>query len=281
MIEIKNLKKTFKKNKVISDVSFNIEEGKITGLIGDNGSGKTTIMKIISGLYQFDKGQIVNLPYINNELDICVLIENPTFNPFMNVIEILKSNISLDVETREDFRYYIDLFSINFLDKTFINLSLGMKQKVSLVYMFLKKAKLILLDEITNGLDERTISIFYAELKKYVKKHNAYVLISTHKIYELQPICNTVYFLSDGNISLKVDMDKLEYKQKQFVFNDVKSASDFMKEISNNISCSNENIVIIKYQNQQELKNILEIAFKYEIDEIKNDVTNLENLYFK
>ena len=184
-IVINSLKKCFKNKEVLIDVNFVLMPGKIVGLIGDNGSGKTTIMKILSGLYEYDSGTIENIPYKGKIIDVANLIEAPAFISTMTVRQNLKYFIDLKIENDDDFVYYCNLFDIDFLDIKYGKLSLGMKQKVAILYLFLKKAKLLLIDEITNGLDERFVSTFYNELKDYVNKYNTYVLISSHKISEL------------------------------------------------------------------------------------------------
>lgn len=281
-IIVKNLKKSFKHNKVLKNVNFEIEPNKITGIIGDNGSGKTTIMKIIAGLYSKDSGTILNLPRINNKVDVCCMLENPAFNNPMTVRQILKYYVSFDIDENELFNYYMNVFNIDFIDKPYGKLSLGMKQKVAIIYMFLKNAKLILLDEITNGLDERIVHIFYDELNKYVKRNNAYVLISSHKIYELQPVCNIVYFLKDGTInkSINLDNDVTIKNIKKIIFNESKDATEFAKKISNSlISISNKEVILF-FNDNTELKNMLTIANEYSIDQIINNNSSLEKIYF-
>lgn len=281
-IIVKHLKKSFKNNEVLKNVNFEIEPNKVTGIIGCNGSGKTTIMKIIAGLYSKDSGTIINLPRINNKVDVCCMLENPTFNNLMTVRQILKYYVSIDVFDNELFNYYLNVFNIDFIDKPYGKLSLGMKQKVAIIYMFLKNAKLILLDEITNGLDEKIIHIFYDELNKYVKRNNAYILISSHKIHELQPVCNIVYFLKDGTTDKYINLDTdLKIKNiKKIIFNESNDAKEFAKNINDYlISISNKEVILF-FNDNTELKKILTIANEYSIDQIINDNSSLEKIYF-
>lgn len=282
-IVIDKINKSFGKNLIVKDISFSIKEGKITALVGENGSGKTTIMKIISGLYKSDSGNVYNLPYKENIVDVCAVIENSSFNGMMNCKEILKYYVDLNVEKREEFDYYIKLFNIDFLEKSFYKLSLGMKQKLSIIYMFLKKSKLVLLDEITNGLDKNTVKIFYEELKRYVIENNAYVLISSHKLNEIQMICDYVYFLKNNSISNLVDIknELSNNKMKSFIFLEKKDALNFMGEINKSTELINENEVIVYYESLDDISYLISIANKHKVDQIKKYDLLLEDIYMQ
>lgn len=283
-IILNDIKKSFGKKNVLNGINLELEAGNIIGILGNNGSGKTTLMKIISGMYSFDYGTIENLEYISGVLDVCNMMEHSSFNGSMTVLQNLKYFIDLSIEEAVDFKYYVDLFKIDFLNEKFGKLSLGMKQKVAMIYIFLKKSKILLLDEITNGLDERIIELFYRELKRYVKKNNIYTLISSHKIYELQDICDTIYILDEGIIQKKVNLHQNEddlKKRKVFVFKDEDFAKDFMKNAEIKLSpILQENQVSIVWNNDSELKQMIVLASNYNLINLLDDNTTLERYYF-
>lgn len=276
----RDIKKSFGKQCVLKNISFSLKEGSITGLIGENGSGKTTIMKICAGLFFSDAGEFMNLPVNDLGVDVCCMLEHPSFNNTMTVLQNLKYYVDLKIDETEEFKYYIDTFKIDFLEKKFKHLSLGMKQRVGIVYMFLKKTKLILLDEITNGLDEGIVKLFYKELKKYVVMNKPYVLISSHKIYELQPVCSTALFLIDGEIKKEIDMKTGINKYKRICFVNSFQAEEFSHHIKKEqLIQMDNNAVVIKYDTPQNLKDILSIAVSYDIESIVSDYNTLEELY--
>lgn len=283
-IILNNIKKSFGKKNVLNGINLELEAGNITGILGNNGSGKTTLMKIISGMYSYDCGTIENLVFVSGVLDVCNMMENSSFNGSMTVLQNLKYFIDLSIDESVDFKYYVDLFKIDFLNEKFGKLSLGMKQKVAMIYIFLKKSKILLLDEITNGLDERIIDLFYKELKRYVKKNNIYTLISSHKIYELQDICDTIYILDEGIIQKEVNLHQNEKdleKRKVFVFQNEDFAKDFMMNVNTELSpILQENQVSILWHNESELKKMILLAAKYNLINLLDDNTTLEKYYF-
>lgn len=280
-IDIKGIRKSFGRTEVLKDINMTLIVNKITGLLGNNGSGKTTLMKILAGLYSYDAGELINLPLKNKSLDVCCMLENPAFNGFMTVRQNLKYFVDLSIDKKEEFDYYCKKFDVDFIDKKYSKLSLGMKQKTAIIYMFLKKSKLILLDEITNGLDERVIEVFYKELKKFIIENECYVLISSHKIYELQPICDYVYFLKDGFTNKKIDIvkDLNDNNLKKIVFLNSESCSAFSNIVNNKIVRQIDNEVVFKYDNIEDLNAILKIAVNYDVVQILNDDTSLEKIY--
>lgn len=277
-IILDNVNMSFSKTQILTNISLNLTEGEIVGLVGDNGSGKTTIMKIISKLYIPSSGNIHNLPYKNSDLDICPMLEEPEFIQNMTCLENLKYFIKLNIEQDEKFNYYINLFNINFLNKLYKKLSLGMKHKFAILYLFLTDAKLILLDEITNGLDDEFIKKFCVELKKYIVENNKYLLISSHKIKEINNLCDKVYIINDGKI-IKYILSNKKENCKKITFKTCKELNEFINECKN-IYFHNNEYAIFNYNDDNELKNIITLANKYTINSIEDYISDLEDIYF-
>lgn len=283
-IILREIKKSFGKKNVLNGVSMELGAGNITGILGNNGSGKTTLMKIISGIYNYDSGIIENLVYDSGILDVCNMMENSSFNGSMTVLQNLKYFINLSIEKSDDFKYYVNLFKIDFLNEKFGKLSLGMKQKVAMLYIFLKKSKILLLDEITNGLDERIIELFYKELKCYVKKNQIYTLISSHKIYELQGICDCIYILDDGIMQKEINLNQNGEgfdERKIFVFKNEIFANEFFKNIYEDLKpILQGNSVSIIWHTDFDLQKVIILASRYNLINLLDDKTTLEKYYF-
>lgn len=283
-IILREIKKSFGKKNVLNGVSMELGAGNITGILGNNGSGKTTLMKIISGIYNYDSGIIENLVYDSGILDVCNMMENSSFNGSMTVLQNLKYFINLSIEKSDDFKYYVNLFKIDYLNEKFGKLSLGMKQKVAMLYIFLKKSKILLLDEITNGLDERIIELFYKELKCYVKKNQIYTLISSHKIYELQGICDCIYILDDGIMQKEINLNQNGEgfdERKIFVFKNEIFANEFLKNIDEDLKpILQGNSVSIIWHTDSDLQKVIILASRYNLINLLDDKTTLEKYYF-
>lgn len=205
MIELKNIEKRFGKYEVLKNISLNIEPGKITAIVGPNGSGKTTIIKSILGLVQPDKGEIlINDKSIVKEFmyrkeigympQVASFPDNLTVNEVFNMISDLRKqqiNGSADI---------IRTLSLQpELNKKIRTLSGGNKQKVSACIALMFNPKIIILDEPTAGLDP----VAAANLKKkIVEQRNAgkTIILTSHIMAEIEELSDNILFLIEGMI---------------------------------------------------------------------------------
>ena len=189
MVKVDNIYKSFGKKAVLKGASIHVNKGEIVGLVGENGVGKTTLIKIISGLIFAKKGQI------NLEGEkVAAFVEQPAFYS--------------DLTGRENLEYLLDRriadeeiaqapFGCNeFLDLQVKKYSMGMRQKMALWFMFISGADYLLLDEPFVALDIETVR----ELDNLLinMKTEKGILISSHNFSELQDVCDRVIVLKDG-----------------------------------------------------------------------------------
>lgn len=206
-IIIKNLSKTFKNNKVITNVNLTFESGKIYGLYGRNGSGKSVFLKLLCGFYFPTSGTILfdGVNY-NEQLDypkdLRALIEKPSFFPELTGFENLKMLADIQNIIGED-EILSSLELVNLLeekDKKYSKYSLGMKQKLGIAQAIMENPKIIILDEPFNGIEEKTVE----KLIKYFideKNKDKLIIISTHIKEDLEKLADTIYYFDEGNIS--------------------------------------------------------------------------------
>lgn len=205
MIELKNIEKRFGKYEVLKNISLNIEPGKITAIVGPNGSGKTTIIKSILGLVQPDKGEIlINDKSIVKEFmyrkeigympQVASFPDNLTVNEVFNMISDLR---------KQQFNGSADIIrTLNLqpeLNKKIRTLSGGNKQKVSACIALMFNPKIIILDEPTAGLDP----VAAANLKKkIVEQRNAgkTIILTSHIMAEIEELSDNILFLIEGKI---------------------------------------------------------------------------------
>lgn len=206
-VEVHHLTKTIKRKTVLRDVNAEFERGNIYGIVGPNGSGKTMLLRAICGFIRPDTGtvSIDGKPVeFNKKLpeSVGVIIENPGFIPSQSAMENLRylADINHAFDQHEIMRL-LDLFGLrNHAQEKVRSYSLGMRQKLAIVQALMEHQPLILLDEPTNGLDERSVTVFLEEMKRQ-RDAGRTVLIASHHSDELSRIANHLYLMSDGVLS--------------------------------------------------------------------------------
>ncbi len=210
MLTIKNLNVYYGKKKAVSNISFTITPGEIVGLIGPNGSGKTTIMKAILGIAK-STGQISldqNLVTQDNHQalqKVGALIEYPAIYPFLTGRE----NLALYAQDVKKMNALIDQLEMtSYIDRKAKGYSVGMKQKLGIAMALLDDPELVILDEPMNGLDIEATILVRKIINDYAKNGTAF-LISSHVLSELQKIMTKVMILNQGQIILNTPMNKI------------------------------------------------------------------------
>jgi Cu-processing system ATP-binding protein len=205
LIELKNIEKTFGKYQVLKNISLKIEPGKITAIVGPNGSGKTTIIKSILGLVQPDKGEILlnNKSVIKEHLyrkDIGYMPQAASFPDNLTVNEVFSMISDLRMQQMNGNAELINILNLQTeLNKKIRNLSGGNKQKVSACIALMFNPKIIILDEPTAGLDP----VASANLKrKIIEQRDAgkTVILTSHIMAEIEELSDNIIFLIEGKI---------------------------------------------------------------------------------
>lgn len=207
MLEIINGYKKYKSLEVLSDINLKFEDGKMYAIIGANGSGKSLILKALSGYNKLTSGKVLqdgneirkNNNYIENA---GIIIENPvmvneyTINENLEYLKKMSEN-SKDIDLDKWYKY----FEIEeYKEKRFSELSLGTKQKVALIQAFMHNPQNILLDEPFNALDKKAV-IKVKELLIEEKKKGKLIIIVTHINDEILEECDEVIELENGKVS--------------------------------------------------------------------------------
>lgn len=212
-IEIKNVTKIIKHNTVIDNVSLTVNSGKITGLKGVNGSGKTMLMRLVSGLILPTSGEIL----INGEMlgkditfprSIGTLIENPAFLDNYSGFQNLKLLASIQGKiSDEEIREAIIAVELNPDDKKkFRKYSLGMKQRLGIAAAVMEHPDIIILDEPTNALDSDGVQMVKRILQTE-KERGALILISCHDLDVLKELSDVIYLMNVGRLSSYADKE--------------------------------------------------------------------------
>lgn len=211
IVEFKNVYKSYGDKDILKGIDLNIPKGKIVGLLGPNGSGKTTIIKLINNLLQVDEGSIeINgmKPSVETKKIISYLPEKTYLNDWMKVKDILA--FFHDFYKDFDVQKANEMIKNLKIDKNerLKTMSKGTKEKVQLILVMCRRADLYILDEPIGGVDPAARSyILDTILTNY--NENATLLIATHLISEIENICDEVVFISNGEILLQGDVDDI------------------------------------------------------------------------
>ena len=207
MVEIKNYCKSIKSRPILNNVSYNFEYGKIYGLYGHNGSGKTMLLRAIAGLLVPDSGSVViDGKVLHKDMSfppsIGIVIENMNLLPQYNAFDNLKILGKIKkTATDEDIKTALERVGLK-SDLKVKKFSLGMKQRLNIAQAVFEKQKIILLDEPTNALDNDGVQLIYKLLKEE-KERGALVVITTHHKEDLEEVCDVVLDMTEGELHEK------------------------------------------------------------------------------
>lgn len=219
ILESKNLSKTFKNTLALDDVSLKIAKGKIIGLLGPNGSGKTTFIKLCNDLLTPTKGNILidgMEPGVETKAIVSYLPERNYLNDWMKVEEIIM--MFNDFYKDFDLARAYDMIEKLHLDPSskLKTLSKGNKEKVQLILVMSRDAKLYLLDEPIGGVDPAARDYI---LDTIIKNYNedSTIIISTHLIADIEKTLDDVIFLKDGKVVLRKSVDEIREEEGKSV----------------------------------------------------------------
>ena len=207
MVEIKNYCKSIKSRPILNNVSYNFEYGKIYGIYGHNGSGKTMLLRAIAGLLVPDSGSVViDGKVLHKDMSfppsIGIVIENMNLLPQYNAFDNLKILGKIKkTATDEDIKTALERVGLK-SDLKVKKFSLGMKQRLNIAQAVFEKQKIILLDEPTNALDNDGVQLIYKLLKEE-KERGALVVITTHHKEDLEELCDVVLKMTEGELHEK------------------------------------------------------------------------------
>ncbi len=217
MIEIKNLTYGYKHTPVLTEFNFIETEPSIIALWGRNGAGKTTLMSLVAGHYKPNDGSIKVLgeaPYNNlNVLEnICYIQENHPFGHNWRIDDLLKYGRYFHPEWDQEFaEHLVQVFELP-KNKKITKFSKGMKTAVQIILGLASNAKITVLDEPTNGLDAVKRKLFYDALMESYEENPRLILLSTHHIEEIQPLCETIVVVNDGKVLFHEQMEVMREK---------------------------------------------------------------------
>ena len=282
MLSFKNISKSYSNIVALEQISFDIPENSIFGILGANGSGKSTFMKILPGLIQdwsgeiFYNGKFVEKNNIKLRDKFGYLIEAPTFYEYLSArknLEILSRispNHSLDID------YILELVNLNNRSEDKVSAySYGMKQRLGIAQCLIHNPEILILDEPNNGLDPNGIQDMI-KLIKNLRIEGKTICLSTHNLRDVEELCTHFTVFQHGKNSKTCSMEEQIKNSKTWIVNtkDIDSALEKLKnsDIFEVISVFNKNILIesVKIQSLDVIHEILSDIEIYKISKESN-----------
>lgn len=289
-IETNNLTKKYKNKTVVDKVNLFVPEGSIFGFVGENGAGKTTIMRLLTGLSEPSGGSYKLFDVSNTDRKIyetrshiSAIVESTSLIPTMNAMENLKfAYLYLGLSQEIDFNQILKTVGlIDVGNKKVKDYSLGMRQRLGIALALLNEPRLLLLDEPMNGLDPEGIAEL-RELLINLNKKGITILISSHILSELEKIATHYGILSHGRLIKTITSEELHNdvrKSKQFVFKQIDGIEKVLKlENIKDYKITNNTLTIFNEFDLSSFINSL-VMNNYNIIDIISKDESIEDYY--
>lgn len=206
MIQLQNVTKRIKENTVLDNVSFTFKSGFVYGLYGQNGSGKTMLLRAISGLINLDSGSIfIDGEKLHDKIEFPpetgIVIENMELLPECSAKRNLQMLAKIkNIADEKDIIFSLERVGLDpDSDKKVKKFSLGMKQRLNIAQAIFENQKIILLDEPTNALDEEAVQLIYKIIREE-KSRGATIIVATHHKEDLKEVCDVILKIAEGKI---------------------------------------------------------------------------------
>ena len=206
MIQLQNVTKRIKENTVLDNVSYTFKSGFVYGLYGQNGSGKTMLLRAISGLINLDSGSIfIDGEKLHDKIEFPpetgIVIENMELLPECSAKRNLQMLAKIkNIADEKDIIFSLERVGLDpDSDKKVKKFSLGMKQRLNIAQAIFENQKIILLDEPTNALDEDAVQLIYKIIREE-KSRGATIIVATQHKEDLKEVCDVILKIAEGKI---------------------------------------------------------------------------------
>lgn len=293
VLQIKNLQKEFKDTQVVNLSSLSVQQGEIYGFLGPNGAGKTTTMKMILSLISRTAGEIevfgqsigTDKQYLNQ---IGSMIEEPSYYPNLTGYEnllVFQKILGFDNKNIQEILKIVGLDQPKNKKKLVKDYSLGMKQRLALAFALVKKPRLLILDEPTNGLDPAGIHEIRELIIKLAKEQGITVFISTHILSEVEHIADRVGIINHGQLVYEGEIRKIQSNKWLEVRGDFRGRREAISQVLFDYPCKmleiQEDKLKLTNLADQQISSLLRdlIVEKVPIYEVKQEQETLESIF--
>ncbi|WP_338472399.1 ABC transporter ATP-binding protein [Niallia sp. XMNu-256] len=292
VIKVKGVTKSFGDQMVLRDINFTVNKGEIVGLLGPNGAGKTTFIRILNGVLKPDNGSISILGFnpikVGDDIRKAsgIVTESAGLYHQMSGEENLAFFSELyDVQDKNKISELLQLFDLEeHKDKAVGTYSTGMKKRLALGKALLHEPQLLFLDEPTNGLDPDGIQMVLSYLKKYNEENDTTIIICSHVLHQLEPICDSFAFLENQTVVEQGSLIQLEEKYIKDVVINVLTNFKSIEKTFLGLPCKQQDDHTVTFTLPSKgqipflLREILKSNDIYSVTIMNN---GLESIYFK
>ena len=293
VLEVLGLKKRIGLKTIVEDITFDMREGEIIGLLGPNGSGKTTIMRMMVGLTKMSKGDVycfekpLGLGKTSMLREVGSMIETPEFYNYMSGWANLKqiARVCGKKVTRARMKELVEFVGLKkVIRKKVKTYSLGMRQRLGLAQALLNDPKVLILDEPVNGLDPQGVQDFRNKLKE-IAATGVSILISSHLLDEIEKVCDRVIVIEKGKIIADDKLENLvadEIIKTLIKTHDVEKTEILVRELGVRYELTKDGFVFENLEREQKARIISYLVNNnVEIDTIRELHTSLEDRFLQ
>lgn len=276
-MNIDKVSKFYKNTSALDNISFNFEKGEIIGLVGRNGAGKSTLMKIISENILDFNGSITRSSSVGYLIEDPKLIENMTGLEHLVYFSRIYGN-TFDINEFKDLLVNLNLYQV--LKQKVKEYSLGMKQKLAVVISILNSPDYVVLDEPTNGMDIESSYEVLNALKKLAIETNLGILISSHKLEDIEIICDKILFLEKGILIGEETINQSSQNLIQIIFSNNNDLNMFInkQKLGNVFNVTQDTLTLQTNLNSSDVFTLLNELNIFIID-CYIEKNNLRNIY--
>lgn len=276
-MHIDKISKFYKNTSALDNISFNFEKGEIIGLVGRNGAGKSTLMKIISENILDFNGSITRSSSVGYLIEDPKLIENMTGLEHLVYFSRIYGN-TFDINEFKDLLVNLNLYQV--LKQKVKEYSLGMKQKLAVVISILNSPDYVVLDEPTNGMDIESSYEVLNALKKLAIETNLGILISSHKLEDIEIICDKILFLEKGILIGEETINQSSQNLIQIIFSNNNDLNMFInkQKLGNVFNVTQDTLTLQTNLNSSDVFTLLNELNIFIID-CYIEKNNLRNIY--
>ena len=293
VLEVLGLKKRIGLKTIVEDISFDMHEGEIIGLLGPNGSGKTTIMRMLVGLTKTTKGEVycfekpLGLGKVKMLKEVGAMIETPEFYNYMSGWSNLKqmARVCGKKVSRARMKELVEFVGLSkVIRKKVKTYSLGMRQRLGLAQALLNDPKILILDEPVNGLDPQGVQDFRNKLKE-IAATGVSILISSHLLDEIEKVSDRVIVIEKGRIIADDKLDNLvadETIKTLISTYDVEKAEILVRELGIRYELTKEGFIFENISREEKARVITYLVTNnVELDSVRELTTSLEDRFLQ
>lgn len=219
LLETRHLTKSFRGKKIIHNLNISVMAGDVYGFLGRNGQGKTTTIRLMTGLIHPDSGDVlIDGHHLATDFKqaisrMGVIVESPSFYSYLSGYDnlMLMANLLPGLRKRTAVQEVLDIVGLTARAQDKVKTySLGMKQRLGIANALLGSPKLVILDEPTNGLDPQGVREIKEIVVQLASERNITFFISSHQLHEIEQICNRIGIIDQGRLVIEANIDELK-----------------------------------------------------------------------